>query len=91
VASALESKGIEPVWETILEHRKTLEASGELERQRRDQARSWMWKLIEEGITRAFRNHPGMAEAIAAEERAVEDSKTTPAAAARTLLARFRS
>lgn len=90
VASALESRGIEPVWETVLEHRQMLEETGKLDGQRRDQARSWMWKLIEEGITRAFRDHPGMAEAIAAEERGVEDSKTTPAAAARTLLERFR-
>ena len=89
VASAIESLGIAEVWETILEHRKAIAASGELERRRRDQARAWLWKLIDEGIAHAFRAQPGMAEAIAREEAAVEASKATPAAAARVLLEAF--
>ncbi|MEE8164761.1 MAG: methylmalonyl Co-A mutase-associated GTPase MeaB [Myxococcota bacterium] len=91
VASALESRGVVEVWETIEQHRDLIEASGELDRRRREQSRDWMWKLVEEGITRAFREQPGMAEAIAREEESVEALKTTPAAAARTLLDGFLS
>ncbi|HEB89724.1 MAG TPA: methylmalonyl Co-A mutase-associated GTPase MeaB [Deltaproteobacteria bacterium] len=90
VASALESKGIDEVWQTILEHDEQMKASGEFERRRADQARAWLWKLLEEGVDRMFREQPGMREAIAREEEAVAAQKTTPAAAARTLLEAFR-
>ncbi len=91
MASAAESKGIEEVWQTILEHHELTTRSGEFDDRRRRQARSWMWKLVEDGISRAFRERPGMAEAIAREEAAVTAQTTTPAAAARKLLEEFRS
>jgi LAO/AO transport system kinase len=88
-ASALQSKGIVEVWQTILDHRSMMKANGEFARRRRDQARAWMWKLVEEGIGRIFREQSGMAEAIAREEEAVAAQQKTPAAAARGLLDRF--
>ncbi|HKK51029.1 MAG TPA: methylmalonyl Co-A mutase-associated GTPase MeaB, partial [Myxococcota bacterium] len=88
-ASALEARGVEDVWATILEHRALLEGSGELERRRREQSRAWMWKLVEEGLERAFREASGMPEAIERAEGAVERQETTPALAARTLLEAF--
>ncbi len=90
LASSLESRGIQEVWQTILEHHELMRSSGNFEERRRGQSRAWLRKLLEEGIDRAFRQQPGMAEAIAREEQAVADQKTTPAAAARTLLAAFR-
>jgi LAO/AO transport system kinase len=90
VASALESKGVVEVWETILEHHELMQASGQFDERRREQSRAWMRKLLEEGIERAFREQPGMQAAIAREEEAVAAQKTTPAAAARTLLRAFR-
>ena len=53
LASALEGQGIEEVWQTVEEHRAVIEASGSLERRRRDQSRAWMWKLVDEGIGEA--------------------------------------
>jgi hypothetical protein len=50
-----------------------------------------MWSLVEEGLLQSFRSHAAVAEAIAEIERNVESLKTTPAAAARALLERFRS
>jgi LAO/AO transport system kinase len=91
VASALEGEGIDEVWATIEEHRKIVEVSGALARRRREQARAWMWKLIEEGVARAFRGLPGMADAISQQEHAVEAQRVTPASAARSLLERFLS
>jgi LAO/AO transport system kinase len=90
VVSALELEGIPEIWETILEHHGLMQASGEFDERRRDQARAWMWKLLEDGIGRAFRELPGMREAIKREEEAVAAQKTTPAAAARALLQNFR-
>ena len=73
----------------ILEHHALCEANGQIRDRRRDQARAWMWKLLEEGIDRTFRERPGMAEAIAREEEAVASQQTSPAAAARKLLRAF--
>ncbi len=89
LASAIESRGIGEVWAAILEHRALLEASGQLEIRRRDQSRAWMWKLVEEGMARAFRERPGMRAAIEREEVAVADQTRTATAAARALLDRF--
>ncbi|MCA9509623.1 MAG: methylmalonyl Co-A mutase-associated GTPase MeaB [Myxococcota bacterium] len=88
-ASALEGRGIDAVWSTVLDHRARLSATGELAARRRDQARSWMWSLVEEALRRRFRSDPEVARAIPGLERAVERQETTPAAAARALLAAF--
>jgi LAO/AO transport system kinase len=90
-ASAATGEGIAAVWETIEAHRAALSASGELEARRREQARTWMWTLVEEGLREAFRRHPAVAARIEAVERDVESLRTTPAAAARSLLDAFRS
>ena len=89
LASAIEARGIAEVWAAILEHRALLEATGQLESRRRDQSRAWLWKLVEEGMARAFRERPGMRTAIEREEAAVADQTRTATAAARALLERF--
>jgi len=89
-ASARTGEGIDAVWETIREHREALETSGERQSRRREQARAWMWNLVEEGLREAFRRHPAVAARIEAVESDVAKLKTTPAAAARALLDAFR-
>jgi LAO/AO transport system kinase len=88
-ASSRTGAGIADVWEMIREQRAALEASGEAAARRRDQTRAWMWSLVDEGLRRAFRQHPKVAGEIEALEREVESLRTTPAHAARTLLATF--
>ena len=88
-ASALTGEGIPEIWETVVAHRAQAEASGELERRRRSQARHWMWALVEEGLERSFRAHPAVRAEIEPLEREVEALKTAPAAAARALLEAF--
>ena len=89
--SALESQGIAEVWATILEHHELMQANGQFDERRRVQSRAWMWKLLEDGIDRALREQPGMRVAIEREEEAVATLKSSPAAAARTLLGAFKS
>jgi len=89
LASAQTGEGVDALWQAVLEHRRRLEESGELARRRREQALAWMWSLVEEGLRRALRRHPGVAERIPDLEREVQASKTTPAAAARSLLEAF--
>ena len=90
-ASAHTGAGIVEVWKMVLAQRAALRASGEGERRRREQARAWMWSLVEEGLRRTFRAHPEVARRIGELEREVEALAVTPARAARTLLEAFRS
>ncbi len=87
--SALSGEGIAAFWDTVLAHRAALDAAGELERRRRSQARDWMWALVREGLQQSFRSHPEVAARIERLEAEVEALTTTPAAAARALLAAF--
>jgi len=52
--SAVTLDGIDDIWQTILEHRKKLEASGELAQKRSKQSLDWMWALVEEGLIDRF-------------------------------------
>jgi LAO/AO transport system kinase len=87
--SALAGEGICEVWASVLAHRDALNATGALAAHRQRQARDWMWSLVREGLDRAFRSHPEVARAVPGLEREVEASRTTPAAAARSLLEAF--
>ncbi|MBW2665450.1 MAG: methylmalonyl Co-A mutase-associated GTPase MeaB [Deltaproteobacteria bacterium] len=89
--SSLANRGIDDVWATILEHAAKLEASGERQSRRAEQARAWMWSLVEEGLRQEFRRARAVAGRIEALERDVEALKTTPAAAARVLLEAFKN
>ena len=87
--SAKQDEGIDGFWKTVLAQREALRESGEFEARRRAQARQWMWSLVEEGLGRAFRNHPAVAQRVQALERRVEAREITAAAAAKTLLEAF--
>ncbi len=88
-ASARTGEGIPEIWETVLAYAEQTRASGDWERKRRGQARDWMWALVDEGLRKAFRVHPGVRARIEALEREVEALETTAAAAARALLEAF--
>jgi LAO/AO transport system kinase len=88
-ASAKTGEGIDAVWQMVLAQREALGATGEAEQRRREQARAWMWSLVEQGLLREFRAHPAVAATIPRLERDVEALQATPAAAARALLAAF--
>ncbi len=87
--SAVEDHGIAELWELIQEHRATLEATGELESRRRQQQLRWMWTLIEDGLMRELRSHPGIGEKVPAIEAQVLNGKLAPALAAARLLEGF--
>jgi len=89
--SAHTGEGIAEFWAAVRAHQTALQASGELALKRKSQARSWMWSLVEEGLRESFRSNPAVAQLIPGLEREVEDQKSTPAAAARALLAAFRT
>jgi LAO/AO transport system kinase len=84
--SALETRGIDKIWETVLEHRRLFESSGELEAKRRSQAVEWMESLLEDGLKQRFYNNNDVKNILPKIKRDVEKGITAPAKAARMLL-----
>ncbi|NTW60776.1 MAG: methylmalonyl Co-A mutase-associated GTPase MeaB, partial [Nitrospirae bacterium] len=85
--SAVEGKGIDTVWKTILDHRDTLTKSGELAEKRKTQDLDWMAFLLDEGLRQWFYTSPHVREALPRLRKDVEEKKTSPTAAADSLLA----
>lgn len=88
--SALKDIGIDNVWETLEEYRTCMRASGEFEEKRRQQAREWMWTLLQDDLRELFIRDKNIAPMLAQVEQSVIDGRTTPGAASRRLLERFR-
>ncbi len=86
LCSAVEGSGIAAVWETVRRHREILTATGELAQKRRQQAVSWMWALIEEGLKERFRRHPAVRGRLERTLRDVEAGRMPPTTAAEALL-----
>ena len=90
LASALKREGLDAVWRSVEDFRKAAESEGELTKRRGQQANTWLWGEIREGLTAAFRAHPAVHRALADIERRVATGAVNPAAAARDLLRRFQ-
>lgn len=84
--SALRKAGIAEFWAEVEKFRSALEASGEFASKRQHQALAWMWQMIDAGLRQHFRQHPAVRHNLPALASAVETGRTTPAAAAYTLL-----
>ncbi len=87
--SALDGSGLPALWEQVLEHRRVLEAHGELATRRQRQRLRWMWAMVEEQLLAALRGHEQVRATLPALERDVLDGRLTPTLAARALLERF--
>jgi LAO/AO transport system kinase len=84
--SAVTLDGIDDIWQTILEHRKKIEASGELAQKRSKQSLDWMWALVEEGLIDRFYKNPGVEKSLPNIVKSVEKGITGPTVAAHKLL-----
>ena len=74
------------VWDTITNHKKIMTASGELEAKRQDQAMSWMWFLVNEGLERWFYQHPEIQKLLPGIKKSVEEGRMAPTRAADDLV-----
>jgi LAO/AO transport system kinase len=83
-------EGLDALWDVVEEHRRTLEASGELRAMRAEQQRAWMWSLIAERLETTFRAHPQVAQKLAQIESDVLAGRTTPPLAVDELFAVFK-
>jgi len=84
--SALHAHGIDKVWVTLQEYRKTLDDSGELAEKRRRQALDWMWQLIDAGLHHRFREHLAVKATLPEIIQGVAAGTQTPTVAAHRLL-----
>ena len=84
--SAATGAGIDELWDSIVEHRRGLEASGGLARRRARGRLAWMRVLLERRLLEQFESRPGAADRRAELEQAVEGGEITPEAAVDELL-----
>ena len=84
--SALESRGMDTIWNIVQDHRRKLDATGELAAKRREQQRVWFWNVVEEGIKARFLARKDVRDALRDLEAAVADGRVSPTAAARRVL-----
>jgi LAO/AO transport system kinase len=84
--SAVTMDGIDVIWQTILEHRKKIEATGELAQKRSQQSLEWMWALVEEGLVDRFYKNPDVKKSLPKIVKSVEEGRTGPTIAAHKLL-----
>ena len=84
--SALHKQGIAEFWKTLGDYRSAMQGSGEFEARRRQQARAWMWELIDQGLRARFASHAQVQRALPGLQAAVESGQASPSAAAQRLL-----
>ncbi|HYS93765.1 MAG TPA: methylmalonyl Co-A mutase-associated GTPase MeaB [Candidatus Acidoferrales bacterium] len=88
--SARTGDGIAAIWSTILDHRSQMTATGHLEQKRRRQARHAMHESIRRSLTDSFIRCPEIRSLLPQLERDVMDSRTSPIAAAQSLIERWK-
>jgi LAO/AO transport system kinase len=87
--SAQEGTGLDEVWDRLQKHRAMLEATGELDRRRRDQQVEWTWNMVRDQLLKRLHDHPRV-RALAPElERRVRDGSLTVTTAADQILDAF--
>ncbi len=84
--SALEETGLQTVWDTVNQHKKVMSASGELDEKRQDQAMSWMWFLVKEGLESWFYQNEEIKKVLPEIKQDVELGKMAPTRAADELV-----
>ena len=84
--SALEHKGIDAVWEMILEYQKIANEHGVFQQQRREQNSQWMKKLLHELIELRLNQNTQVRTLSERLEREVIDGNCTPYAAAKQIV-----
>jgi LAO/AO transport system kinase len=80
--SGLTGQGLDDLWTKVLDHRKRLEATGELSAKRRAQDTKWMWALVHERLHERLTHDPALRERVPEIERAIADGSLSPNAAA---------
>ncbi len=84
--SAFYNKGIEEIWETIINHNKLMKRSGLFEKKRREQAIEWMHESVISSLKDNFYKNEEVRKALTDLDKEVAGDKISPFAAAQKLL-----
>ena len=86
ICSAIENKGIEPIWELIMEYIKLTSENNFFDSKRIDQNKNWLIQCIEGQLKTNFFNKPEIKKEFENQLHLIETNKTSPFAAADYLL-----
>jgi LAO/AO transport system kinase len=84
--SALTGKGIGDLWQTILDHRTAMTASGDFAARRREQQVKWMWSILEQRMMARLRTDASLRTKVKKIEADVADGRVAPALAAEKIV-----
>jgi len=85
--SAQENRGLDNLWDKVLEHRRIKIASGELEMRRSQQRVTWMRDMLTDRLTGLLRTNTAVAENMRALEAKVAAGSLAPTLAVSEALA----
>ncbi|MER5781723.1 methylmalonyl Co-A mutase-associated GTPase MeaB [Streptomyces mobaraensis] len=88
--SARENTGLDALWERLEQHRRVLEATGELARRRSEQQVEWAWGMVRDQLLGELHAHPGVRAVTPDVERGLRDGTLTATLAAERILGAFR-
>ncbi|MBB4041460.1 LAO/AO transport system kinase [Microvirga flocculans] len=80
--SGLTGQGLDELWTKVLDHRKRLEATGELAAKRRAQDTKWMWALVHERLHERLTHDPALRQRVPEIEKAIAEGTLAPNAGA---------
>jgi LAO/AO transport system kinase len=80
--SAVNGEGIKEIWDTVLEHKKKLEDSGEFLKKRRKQILDWFFSIVDEKIKKDFYNNEKVKKLLPDIITYIKDEKISPFTAA---------
>jgi LAO/AO transport system kinase len=80
--SGLANLGLDALWQTVLDHRAKLTATGEIDAKRRAQDGKWMWALVEERLHSRLAGDAASRARLGELERQVTEGALSPTAAA---------
>src|SRR5918993_3614116 len=85
--SGLTGQGLDDLWARVLDHRRRLEATGELPAKRRAQDTKWMWTLVHERLHERLTQDPALRRRVPEIEQAIAQGALSPTAAAAEIVA----
>ncbi len=80
--SGLTGQGLDELWAKVLDHRRRLEATGELAAKRRAQDTKWMWALVHERLHERLTQDAALRRRVPEIEQAIAGGTLSPTAGA---------
>jgi LAO/AO transport system kinase len=87
--SALKGDGLEAFWQAVQASAQRRRDSGAFDARRRSQRRSWLWDVVHARLRADFEQHAAVRRALPRVLAEVDQARTAPTVAARTLLDLF--